>query len=128
METGMILAFIALALALVSFGMAISTIIIMKSNRKDINEAFAKVQKTWDKASETIAVSDELHKQYEKVRVDSKGNTPPHPPELGMRWDLDHTVCDQGHYGYSTWKQVPEPIGGDMTTATLMELEENDNH
>jgi hypothetical protein len=109
METGMILAFIALALAFVSFGMAILTIIIMKSNRKDINEAFAKVQKAWDKASETIAVSDDLHEQF-RSQTDTEGNGPPHPPEIGMKWALDHTACDQGHYGHSAWKQVPDAL------------------
>lgn len=105
MEIGLILALIALALALVGFGIAISTILIMKSTRKDINEAFAGTQKFWDAPDGLITVLGNLRKQ---PRIDSDGNGPPHPPETGMKWMLDHTACDQGHYGHSTWKQVPD--------------------
>lgn len=104
MEASFIITLVTAAFALIGFVIAISTVLIMRSNRKDINEAFAKVEKAWDKAGETVAEFDDLH---ERLQADSDGNGPPYPPETGMQWELDHTVCDQGHYGHSTWRQVP---------------------
>lgn len=120
MEISLILAFTALAVAIIGLGIAISTIILSKDIRKD--QSYTKF---WDAPDALLNVLADLRK---RSQTDSDGNGPPHPPEMGMMWALDHTACDQGHYGFSTWKQIPEPIGGDMTTATLMGLEENDNH
>ena len=110
MEIGMILAFIALAFALVGFGIAISTVIMMRGTRKDVNKALATTtKKFWDAPDELITVLGALRKRA-RSQKDTEGNGPPHPPETGMKWVLDHTACDQGHYGHSTWKQVPDPL------------------
>lgn len=111
-EIGLILAFITLALALIGFGIAISTIIMSKDIRKD-----AVYTKFWNAPDALITALAELRK---RTQIDSDGNGPPHPPDTGMRWVLDHTACDQGHYGHSIWKQVSD--------ISVSSIDCNDNH
>ena len=64
------------------------------------SEVGREVERLWNNPDEVLKILDPL--------TDSNGEEPPYPPEPGFRWELDHTVCDQGHYGSSSWKQTKD--------------------